>query len=62
MSELVLAAPAILFFTYRVLVLLVALWVARPGCRLDLARFERAIAIARHRPERTQATPPPDEP
>ena len=59
-SELVLAVPAILFFVYRLLVLLLALWVARPGCRVDLNRFERALAIARHRPDRRpQAAPIP---
>ena len=52
MPETVLLAPAILFFVYRVLVIVVATWIARPTNRLDIKRFERVLAALSRRPPR----------
>jgi len=45
MPEIIVLVPAILFVLYRVAVILVAAWIARPTSRIDLKRFERAMSV-----------------
>ncbi|CAN5229710.1 hypothetical protein BH09ACT3_BH09ACT3_03690 [soil metagenome] len=54
MPELIFLAPVI-FIAYRVLVILLAAWIARPSSRLDLKRFERALSALGHRRASTRS-------
>jgi hypothetical protein len=48
MLELIVIAPASLFIAYRAFVIMVAIWMSRPTCRVDIERFERVLsAIAK---------------
>jgi hypothetical protein len=55
MLELIVIAPASLFIAYRTFVIVVAVWMSRPNCRVDIERFERVIsAVAKQ--SRTRPT------